>query len=126
MDRVLVAALVIALAAAAAALYRARRQRPIDQVEPADFGLSGRGRAVAGFTSPMCHSCQLWRTELAEHGLPAAFVDVKERPELARRYHVHATPAVLLVDLASGRVLRQFREDPHPAALAELRELMTS
>src|SRR5205809_7832711 len=122
MDRLAVAALILVAAVLAAACYRARRTAAIERVEPSDFGLADHGRAVAGFTSPMCHACEAWRRELDAHGVEATFVDVKDRPDLARRYRVHTTPTVLLVDLPGGRVLRQFRDDPEPGTVAELRD----
>lgn len=121
MDRVLIAGVIVALAAIAAVSWRSRRTHPIERVDPADFGLEGSGRAVAGFTSPMCHSCGLWRGALEAGGIEPAFVDVKERPDLAERYGVRVTPAVLLVDLDDGRVVRQFSGDPGDAELDEIR-----
>jgi hypothetical protein len=122
MDRVLIAVAVVALAGVLAALWRARRERAILRVDPADFGLDGSGHAVAGFTSPMCHSCGLWMTELETNGIAPAFVDVKERPDLAERYGVRSTPAVLLVDLDDGTVVRHFHGDPHAADVNEIRD----
>jgi hypothetical protein len=121
MDRALVAILVVVGAGLVATLLRSRRTHRIEQVDPADFGLADRDAAVAGFTSPMCHSCRLWREQLEAEGIPAAFVDVKERPDLARRYRVSETPTVLLVDLPSGRVRAQYGHDPRPEQLTDLR-----
>jgi hypothetical protein len=122
MDRALVAILVVVGAGLVATLLRMRRTHAIEQLDPADFGLGdGGAAAVVGFTSPMCHSCQLWREQLDAEGIPATFVDVKERPDLARRYRVSETPAVLLVDLPSGRVRAQYGNDPRPEQVAGLR-----
>jgi hypothetical protein len=122
MDRALVALLVIAGAGLVAVLLRSRRMHAIESVDPSDFGLVGGDSAIAAFTSPMCHSCQLWQTELEGEGIPAAFVDVKDRPDLARRYRVSETPTVLLVDLPSGRVREQYGHDPKPHQVARLRD----
>ena len=122
MDRVLVAALVLAGAGVLAALWRSRPAPVVRRVDPTDFGLglSAGGHAVAGFTSPMCHACQLWRSELESRGLEPAFVDVKERPELALEYGVRSTPVVFLVDLGDGSVVQHFSGDPRPEHVAEL------
>jgi hypothetical protein len=120
-DRALVAMLVVVGAGLVATLLRSRRTHAIEQVDPADFGFGDRDAGVAGFTSPMCHSCRLWREQLDAEGIPATFVDVKERPDLARRYRVSETPTVLLIDLPSGRVRAQYRHDPRPDQLADLR-----
>ena len=122
MDRALIALLVVAGAGVVAMLLRTRRTHAIEAVDPADFGLAAGGVGVAAFTSPMCHSCQLWQEELAGEGIPASFVDVKDRPDLARRYRVSETPTVLLLDLPSGRVREQYGHDPKPDQVARLRE----
>jgi hypothetical protein len=121
MDRALVAILVVVGAGLVATLLRMRRTQAIAQVDPADFGLGDGAAAVVGFTSPMCHSCQLWRAQLDSEGIPATFVDVKERPDLARRYRVSETPTVLLLDLPGGRVRAQYGHDPLPDQVAALR-----
>jgi len=122
MDRALIAVLVVAGAGLVALLLRSRRTHTIEAVDPGDFGLTQGIAAVAAFTSPMCHSCQLWQAELAEQGIPAAFVDVKDRPDLARRYRVSETPTVLLLDLPTGRVREQYGHDPKPDQVARLRD----
>jgi hypothetical protein len=121
MDRALVAILVVVGAGLVATLLRMRRVHAIEQIDPGDFGLDDRDAAVVGFTSPMCHSCRLWRERLDAEGIPAMFVDVKERPDLARRYRVSETPTVLLVDLPSGRIRGQYGGDPQPEQVAALR-----
>lgn len=123
MDRALVAMLVVVGAGVVAVLLRTRRAHAIERVEPADFGLAGVGASVAGFSSPMCHACQQWQDRLAAEHVPATWIDVKERPDLARRYRVSVTPTVLLVE-GDGRVLRQFGGDPDAAALATVRRAM--
>ena len=120
MDRVLIAALVISLAGVATALWRSRPARTIHRINPDDFGLTGKGLAVAGFTAPMCHSCQLWREQLEAHGVEPSFVDVKERPELAREYGIRTTPMILLVGRDDGRVHQWFTGDPQPRQVEEL------
>lgn len=124
MERLLVAIVVVLLVAAAVAARRARKGSGPDRIEPADFGLSHTGRAVAGFTTPYCLPCQEWTDELGRVGIEPVFVDVSERPELARRYRIHTAPWIALVDLPSGRVLRDWREGPGSEDLAAVREAL--
>jgi hypothetical protein len=119
-DRLLIAALVLAAAGVLAALWRSRPAQIVERVNPLDFGLSGSGLAVAGFTGPMCHACQLWREQLEARGVTPAFVDVKARPDLAHEYGIRSTPMVYLVDVADGRVERSFSGEPLQEHVDEL------
>jgi hypothetical protein len=92
------------------------------QIDPADFGLPTAGRAVTGFTAPYCLPCQEWTEALGRVGIQPVFVDVRERPELARRYGIHTAPWVALVDLGSGRVLRAWRDSPTPADVTAVQQ----
>jgi hypothetical protein len=112
-------AIVAALALLAAATgfctgcwaYRlAARTRGISQVrqhariDPADLGgLDGARRAYVEFTHPLCAECREWAERLADKPDPLVALDVRARPELARRYGIAVVPTVLAVD-ADGTV----------------------
>lgn len=57
------------------------------------------------FSSPLCLPCREWEELLARSGAPWLKVDVRERPDLFRRYAIAVTPTVLRVDGRDGRVL---------------------
>lgn len=116
MERELIAGALVAVVVLAALRFRRRTAKGPDRVDPADFGLAGSGHAVVAFTSQYCIPCRNWRERLESESVDATYVDVGERPDLARRYHVHVTPLVLLVDAASGRVEKQWFGEP-PARL---------
>lgn len=115
------AALVAALALLAATsgfcagceLYRlSARLRGISprrhsQIEPADLGaLDGHARAFVEFTHPLCGECREWERRLAGEPDPLVKLDVRERPDLARKYGVAVVPTVFAVD-ADGTVLER-------------------
>jgi hypothetical protein len=95
-------------------MYRlAARLRGVSQVrhhariDPADLGdLDGARRAYVEFTHPLCADCREWEERLAGGPDPLVVLDVRERPELARRYGIAVVPTVLAVD-AEGAVLER-------------------
>jgi Domain of unknown function (DUF4395) len=67
-------------------------------VEPADLGgLDGHPRTVVEFTHPLCADCRDWERRLAGGPDPLVLVDVRSRPELARKYGIAVVPTVLAV-----------------------------
>jgi hypothetical protein len=122
MERAAIALALVAAVSAAVLARRARRPQEIDRINPADFGLPTAGRAVTGFTAPYCLPCQDWQAELSRVGLEPRFVDVSERPDLARRYRIDAAPWIALVDLQSGRVLREWRDSPTPSDVVAVQQ----
>lgn len=94
-------------------LYRlAARLRGIspahhDRLDPADLpGLDGAPRAYVEFTHPLCGECREWERRLAAAAEPLIKLDVRERPELARKYGVAIVPTVVAVG-ADGAVLER-------------------
>lgn len=88
-----------------------RRIRPlrVSRIEPSDVGLgsaSNGGRAIVGFSHPLCYDCQVWERRLAEGSTPFVRVDVRERPEMARRYGIALLPTLFEVE-PDGTVVRQ-------------------
>ena len=61
------------------------------------------GRAYVEFTHPLCGECRDWERRLAGGSDPLVKIDVRERPDLARKYGIAVVPTVLAVD-REGRV----------------------
>lgn len=92
------------------ARLRGIRQREIDRVELAELGepqgTDGRGELVVAFGHPLCTECRSVIGELAAGSQRWVSVDVRNRPDLARKYGVALVPTLLRV-AADGRVLHQ-------------------
>ena len=114
--------ILVLLVACAVGWRRSRSHRAPGRIDPADFGLPLSGRAVTGFTAPYCLPCQEWTEALARVGIEPVFVDVSERPDLARRYRIEAAPWIALVDLQTGRVVRDWRESPRAGDVAAVQD----
>jgi Domain of unknown function (DUF4395) len=88
------------------ARFRGVAARHVSRIEPDDVGLSPNGRAIVQFTHPLCAECQEWERRLEHEERPHVIVDVKSRPELARKYGVAVVPTVVSVD-SDGTVLER-------------------
>jgi hypothetical protein len=76
-------------------------------IDPADLGsLDGHDRAFVEFTHPLCGECREWERRLSGEPDPLVTLDVRERPDLARKYGVAVVPTVLAVG-ADGTVLER-------------------
>jgi hypothetical protein len=76
-------------------------------IDLADFaGVDGHAETFIEFTHPLCADCREWEQRLREEGKPVVAVDVRERPELARKYGVAVVPTVVAVG-ADGTVLER-------------------
>lgn len=125
MDRVLIAAAVLAAVAVLAAILRRRAARPSTlptRVDTAELGLTADGRGVVAFSGPLCHACQEWSAELDSAGIPFRKVDVLAEAGLARAYGITHTPVVLVVD-RDGRVLEGYDDGPDAASVDRVRAL---
>jgi hypothetical protein len=93
------------------AQLRGIRSRAIDRVELAELGEpSGAGAGdelVVAFSHPLCTECRTVLGELAAGSERWVSVDVRDRPDLARKYGVALVPTLVRV-AADGRVLHQF------------------
>jgi hypothetical protein len=78
------------------------------RIDPADLpGLDGRRETYVEFTHPLCAECREWERRLRGAGdRPLITLDVRERPDLARKYGVAVVPTVVAVD-ASGAVMER-------------------
>ncbi len=89
------------------ARLRGIRGRAVDRVDLADLGAPiGSGELVVAFSHPLCTDCRDVLRELSAGPTPLVSVDVRERPDLARKYGVALVPTVLRVS-ADGRVVAQ-------------------
>ena len=92
------------------ARLRGIRRREIDRVELAELGeprgTSGDGALVVAFSHPLCTECRTVIGELEAGSARWVSVDVRDRPDLARKYGVALVPTLLRV-AADGRVLHQ-------------------
>ncbi|HET9417027.1 MAG TPA: DUF4395 family protein [Candidatus Limnocylindria bacterium] len=86
---------------------RGIRRRVIDRVELAELGVAaGAGDVMVAFGHPLCTDCRTVLRDLAAGPDRFVSVDVRDRPDLARRYGVALVPTVVRV-AADGRVLQQ-------------------
>jgi hypothetical protein len=77
------------------------------QIEPADLGaLDGHSRAFVEFSHPLCAECREWERRLSAGPDPLVTFDVRERPDLARKYGIAVVPTVLAVG-TDGKVLER-------------------
>jgi hypothetical protein len=78
-----------------------------DRLDPADLGgLGDRSTAYVEFTHPLCSECREWEERLRVHGDALITLDVRERPDLARKYGIAIVPTVLAVE-PDGTVLER-------------------
>jgi hypothetical protein len=76
----------------------------IERIEPSDFGGALAPNTVVQFTHPLCSDCHRLERELRDEGRTVVTVDVRSRPQLARKYGVGVVPTAVTVD-GSGAVL---------------------
>jgi Domain of unknown function (DUF4395) len=76
------------------------------RIEPADLDGIGGGPAYVEFTHPLCSECRQWEERLGAGPDPLLTLDVKDRPELARKYGISVVPTVLRVG-PDGAVLER-------------------
>lgn len=78
-----------------------------DRIDPADLpGLDSAPRANLEFTHPLCADCRSWEELLRERPEPLLTVDVRERPDLARKYGIAVVPTVVTI-ARNGTVLER-------------------
>jgi hypothetical protein len=93
-------------------LYRlAARVRGISpqhhaSLDPSDFELGGTARTYIEFSHPLCAECTQWERRLKANAEPVVMIDVRERPDLARKYGIAIVPTVVQVS-ADGQVLER-------------------
>jgi Domain of unknown function (DUF4395) len=89
------------------ARVRGIRRREVDRVELAELGVAaGAGDVVVAFGHPLCTDCNTVLRDLEAGSERYVSVNVRERPDLARKYGVALVPTVVRVN-ADGLVLQQ-------------------
>ena len=89
------------------ARLRGIRRTEFDRVELADLGVGAEpGELLVAFSHPLCTECRTVEAELAAGTDPFVSVDVRSRPDLARKYGVALVPTVVRV-ASDGRVVQQ-------------------
>jgi hypothetical protein len=91
-----------------AARFRGIAAGHVPRIDPEDVGLSrdGAARTIVYFTHPLCTDCREWANRLDREGRPHVAVDVRSRPELARKYGIAVVPTVVSVS-PDGSVLER-------------------
>jgi hypothetical protein len=78
-----------------------------DRIDPGDLpGIDGAREAYVEFTHPLCAECRAWEARLASGERPLVKLDVRERPDLARKYGIAVVPTVFSVS-GDGTLLRR-------------------
>ena len=89
------------------ARLRGIRRGAFDRLELADLGGSlPAGELMVAFSHPLCTDCRTVIGRLEAGSRPVVSVDVRDRPDLARKYGVALVPTVVRI-AADGRVLQQ-------------------
>ena len=87
------------------ARLRGIRGRELRRIEPADIGLGeAAGDTIVAFGHPLCTDCTNLLDELRAAGRRFVNIDVRARPELARKYGIALVPTAVEV-AADGRVI---------------------
>jgi hypothetical protein len=89
-----------------AARLRGISERRHDRIDPADLPGHGGGRTLVQFTHPLCTDCRELASNLAAGPDPLVELDVRERPDLARKYGVAIVPTAVAVG-PDGAVLER-------------------
>jgi hypothetical protein len=77
------------------------------RLDPADLtGLDGHSRTYVEFTHPLCSECREWEERLRSNDETLITFDIRERPDLARKYGIAIVPTVLAVG-PDGTVLER-------------------
>ncbi len=80
-----------------------------DSIDPADIGSAPRlaiPRTVVQFTHPLCTECRELSALLGSGEDPLVEIDVRERPDLARKYGIAIVPTAVAIG-ADGAVLER-------------------
>jgi hypothetical protein len=79
-------------------------RRDLRSIDPGDLAEPLVADAVVEFTHPLCSECHTLERTFREQGKTVITVDVKQRPDLARKYGIGVVPTAVSVD-AGGAVL---------------------
>ena len=91
--------------------------------------LAIRGPAIVQFTTPWCGPCKTaaphLRRAAGAAGLAYAEIDVADRPDIARRYHIRRVPTIAVAG-ANGRVLGTWTALPPNGEIGDAARLAAS
>jgi hypothetical protein len=87
-----------------AARLRGIGHRDLRSIDPGDLSEPLIADAVVEFTHPLCSDCHTLERTFREQGKTVITVDVKARPDLARKYGIGVVPTAVSVD-SGGAVL---------------------
>lgn len=79
------------------ARIRGIRAHRLDRIDIADLDRVPAGEFVVSFTHPLCSGCHELERRLAGEGYQVVSLDVRSRPDLARKYGVAAVPVAVAV-----------------------------
>ena len=118
---VLVATSALSLGAAYALRDWFRSARLPTRVDRRDLDVPDGRPALALFTSPYCHECQvalpILRQASQAHDTNLVVIDARQRPDLLAKYAIRATPTILVVD-GTGGVTAGWHTSPSEQQLA--------
>jgi hypothetical protein len=77
-----------------------------DRIDPADLNGVGGAAAYVEFTHPLCADCRRWEQRLAAESEPLLTLDVRQHPEVARKYGIAVVPTVFRIG-SDGAVLQR-------------------
>lgn len=77
-----------------------------DRIDAADLPHPAAAKVFVEFTHPLCSECKEWERRLDAEPEPLIKLDVRERPDLARKYGIAVVPTVLAV-AGDGEVLER-------------------
>jgi hypothetical protein len=84
------------------ARLRGIRRHGFDRVDLAEVGFdpaaAANGTIVVAFSHPLCSECRRLTSELKASGRAFVTVDVRERPDLARKYGIALVPTAVTVE----------------------------
>ena len=80
-----------------AARLRRIQTKQLVRIDPHDLDHQATGPFVVQFTHPLCSDCHTLERELREQGREVVRIDVRARPDLARKYGVAAVPVAVAV-----------------------------
>ncbi len=80
-----------------------------DRIDLADIGaIDGHPRGFVEFSHPLCGECREWEERLSRRPEPLLTIDVRERPDLARKYGIAVVPTIFAV-ASDGIVLERLK-----------------
>jgi len=80
------------------ARLRRIQTKQLVRIDPHDLDHQATGPFVVQFTHPLCSDCHTMERRLRDAGRAVVTVDVRSRPDLARKYGIGIVPTAVAVD----------------------------